>query len=180
MYAIVVNLKLIQHNNWGIVGLQYVNVCIQRRPRWLSVFASISYVPFAFCRICSAASALHDVLRPDGTAPLFVGPNKELFCSSTLLVEQTEYVTFPSMSWNKRNQWRGWFAAITWSISLDDVTYCSLVTRRQHGHLSELSVPSLGARQQFLVEMTTENVAFVCTVRYSRCWHPINDCLRPR
>ena len=52
---------------------------------------------------------------------------------------------------------RGWFAARTWFISLDDVTYCSLVTRRQHGHLSELSVPSLGARQQFLVEMTTEN-----------------------
>ena len=33
MYAIVVNLKLMQHNNWDIVGLQYVNVCIQRRPR---------------------------------------------------------------------------------------------------------------------------------------------------
>ena len=59
------------------------------------MFASISYVPFAFCRTGSAASALHDVLRPDGTAPLFVGPNK---CSSTSRVEQTEYVTFPLMS----------------------------------------------------------------------------------
>ena len=58
---------------------------------------------------------------------------------------------------------------ITWIITLDDVTYCSLVTRRQHGNLSELSIPSLGASQRFLVEMTTENVAFVCTVRYSRC-----------
>ena len=49
MYAIVVvNLKLMQHNNRCIVGLQYANVCIQRRPRWLSVFASISYVPFLF------------------------------------------------------------------------------------------------------------------------------------
>ena len=28
---------------------------------------------------------------------------------------------------------------------------------------------NLGARQRFLVEMTTENVAFVCTVRCSRC-----------
>ena len=34
-----------------------------------------TYVPFAFCRTGSAASALHDVLRPDGTAPLFVDPN---------------------------------------------------------------------------------------------------------
>ena len=74
-YAIVVNLKLMQHNNWGIVGIQYANVCIQRRPRWLSVFTSISYVPFVFCRTGSAASALHDVLRSDGIAPLFVGPN---------------------------------------------------------------------------------------------------------
>ena len=41
----------------------------------LSVFASIVYVPFAFCRTGSAARALHDVLRPNGTAPLFVGPN---------------------------------------------------------------------------------------------------------
>ena len=40
------------------------------------MFASISYVPFAFCRTGSAASALHYVLRPDGTAPLFVGPNQ--------------------------------------------------------------------------------------------------------
>ena len=62
------------------------------------MFASISYVPFAFCRTGSAASALHDVLRPDGTAPLFVDPNKELFYSSTSRVEQTEYVTFPLMS----------------------------------------------------------------------------------
>ena len=46
----------------------------------------------------TAASALHHVLRPDGTSPLFVGPNKELFCSSTSRVEQTEYVTFPLMS----------------------------------------------------------------------------------
>ena len=52
------------------------------------MFASISNVPFAFCRTGSAASALHDVLRPDGTPPLFVGPNKELFCSSTSRVEQ--------------------------------------------------------------------------------------------
>ena len=50
-------------------------VCIQRRPWWLSVFASISHVPFAFCCTGSAASALHDVLRPDGRTPLFVGPN---------------------------------------------------------------------------------------------------------
>ena len=77
MYAIdrYINLTVMQHNNWGIVGLQYTNVCIQLRSRWLSVFASISYLPFAFCRTGSEASALHDVLRPDGTAPLFVGPN---------------------------------------------------------------------------------------------------------
>ena len=43
-----------------------------------------------------------------------------------------------------------------------------IITRRQHGNLRDLSVASLGARQRFLVEMTTENVAFVCTVRYSR------------
>ena len=66
MYAIVVNLNLMQHNNWGIVGLKYANVGIQRRPRWLSLFASISYVPFAFCRTGSAVSPLHDVLRPTG------------------------------------------------------------------------------------------------------------------
>ena len=48
MYAIVVNLKLMQHNNCSIVDLQYANDYIQRRPRWLSLFASISYVPFAF------------------------------------------------------------------------------------------------------------------------------------
>ena len=79
MYAIVVNLKVMQRNNLGsaspIVGLQYANDCNQRRSRWLSVYASISYVTFVFCRTGSAASALHDVLRPDGTAPLFVGPN---------------------------------------------------------------------------------------------------------
>ena len=45
---------------------------------------------------------------------------------------------------------------LTWFISLDDVTYCSLVSKRQHGNLSELSVPSLGVRQRFFVEMTTE------------------------
>ena len=39
------------------------------------MFALISYVPFAFFRTGSAANALHDVLRPDGTASLFVGPN---------------------------------------------------------------------------------------------------------
>ena len=39
------------------------------------MFASISYVPFAFCRTGSAANALHDVLRPDGTSSLFGGPN---------------------------------------------------------------------------------------------------------
>ena len=44
-----------------------------------------------------------------------------------------------------------------------------IITRRQHGNLRDLSVASLGARQRFLVEMATENVAFVCTVRYSRC-----------
>ena len=44
-----------------------------------------------------------------------------------------------------------------------------IITRRQHGNLRDLSVASLGARQRFLVEMTTENVARVCTVRYSRC-----------
>ena len=32
-------------------------------------------VSFAFCRTGSAFSAQHDVLRPDGTAPLFVGQN---------------------------------------------------------------------------------------------------------
>ena len=55
-----------------------------------------------------------------------------------------------------------------------------IITSRQHGTLRNLSIASLGARQRFLVEMTTENVAFVCTVRYSRCWQPINDCPRPR
>ena len=44
-----------------------------------------------------------------------------------------------------------------------------IITRRQHGNLSDRQIASLGARQRFLVEMTTENVAFVCTVRYSRC-----------
>ena len=35
---------------------------------------SISYVPFhAFCLTGSAASAPHDVLCPDGTAPPFTG-----------------------------------------------------------------------------------------------------------
>ena len=51
MYAIVVNLKLMQQNNRGTLGLQYANVCIQRRPRWLSGFASISYVSFAFAAL---------------------------------------------------------------------------------------------------------------------------------
>ena len=50
-----------------------------------------------------------------------------------------------------------------------------IINRRQHGNLGDLSVASVGARQRFLVKMTTENVAFVCTVRYSRCWQPIND-----
>ena len=36
-----------------------------------------------------------------------------------------------------------------------------IITRRQHGHLIDLSVASLGVRQRFLVEITTENVAFV-------------------
>ena len=31
-----------------------------------------------------------------------------------------------------------------------------------------------------LVETTTENEAFVCTVHYSRGGKPINDCPRPR
>ena len=66
MYAIVVNLTLMQHNNGGIVGLQYANVCIHRRPPWLSVFAS--YVPFAFAvlarqqalyMLCFAQTAQH-------------------------------------------------------------------------------------------------------------------------
>ena len=30
--------------------------------------------PCNICRTGSAATALHDVLRPDGTAPLFFGP----------------------------------------------------------------------------------------------------------
>ena len=42
----------------------------------------------------------------------------------------------------------------------------------------ELSVASWGARQQFGGETTIENVTFVCTVRYSRCGQPINDCPR--
>ena len=33
-----------------------------------------------------------------------------------------------------------------------------IITRRQHGNLRDLSVASLGERQRFLVEMTTENV----------------------
>ena len=44
----------------------------------------------------------------------------------------------------------------TWFISLDDVAYCSLVSKRQHGNLSELSVASLSVRQRFFIEMTTE------------------------
>ena len=35
-------------------------------------------------------------------------------------------------------------------------------------------------RERFWVEMTTEHVAFVFTVRYSRYEQPINDCPRPR
>ena len=45
-----------QHNNWGIVGLQYANVYIQRRPRRLSVFASIT------CHLCFAALAHQQAL----------------------------------------------------------------------------------------------------------------------
>ena len=48
----------------------------------------IPYVQFAFCRTDSAASPLHDVLHPDGTAPLFVGSNEESFSSSTSQVEK--------------------------------------------------------------------------------------------
>ena len=55
------------------------------------------------------------------------------------------------------------------------------VTRWQYGYLSKLSVASQGARRErFRVELTTENVEFVCTVRYSRYGQPINDCPRPR
>ena len=35
-------------------------------------------------------------------------------------------------------------------------------------------------RERFSVEITTESLAFVCTVRYSRYGQPINDCPHPR
>ena len=50
---------------------------------------------------------------------------------------------------------------ITTSDIPNEYTHCHIITRRQHGNLRDLSVASLGARQRFLVEMTTENVAFV-------------------
>ena len=50
----------------------------------------------AICRTGSAVSALHYVLRPYDTAPLFLGPNKEWLFSTTSRVEKTEDVTFPT------------------------------------------------------------------------------------
>ena len=157
MYAIVVNLKLMQHNNWGIVGLQYANVWIQRRPQWLSVFA----IRYHTCHLRFAALARQQALymmcfaqTAQHLYSLVQTKNRLFFNIAGLTNRICDFSDV--ISWNKRNQWRGWFAAITWIITLDDVTHCPSVTRRQHGNLSELSFPSLGACQRLLVEMTSE------------------------
>ena len=130
-----------QHNNWGIVGIQYANTCIQRRSRWPSLSVLISYVPFAFLPhwLGSKRSTWCASPRRDSTSI----PRSKL--RIVLFFDIASYKNrrrdfSDVVSWNKRNQWRGWFAAIMWLITLDDVTYCSSVTRRQHGNLSELSV----------------------------------------
>ena len=167
MYAIVVNLKLMQHDNCGMKAnstrMFVFNVghggfpCLLRYHTCHLRFAALVRQQTLYM-MCFAQTAQH------------------LYS----VVQTKNRSVLQHRGLNKQNTWLFRWCRETNAISLNDVTYCSLVTRRQHRNLSELSVPSLGARQRFLVEMTTENVAFVCTVRYSRCWQPINDCPRPR
>ena len=124
MYAIVANLKLMQHNDWGIVGIQYANVCIQRRPRWLYVFA------FFYRRNSTSIrwSKLRIVLLFNIAGWTNIGSNTWLFrwCRETNVTN--EGVGLP--------QSRGSSVSMTWHItrwSPDDSTEIWMNCRSQVG-----------------------------------------------
>ena len=125
------NLKVMQHNNWGSVGLQYANVCIQCMPRWFPCLLRYHTCHLLFVALvrqkalymmCSAQTAqqLYSLVQ---TKTRYVLQHRGLNKQNTRLFRWCE--TNITKEWVGLPQSRGSSVLMTWHIarwSPDDST----------------------------------------------------------